>query len=349
MGLRFSVVCAVSIAVSLLFLEQSVVGQADSGAAAIVIAHRGSSGYVAEHTEAAKVLAIAQGADYVEQDLVLSKDRQLVIAHDIHLDANTNASELFPDRRRDDGKFYYADFTWAELRQMSVYERTIGMAPYEARFDRRLDQRMVRLVDEVKLVQGLNRTLHRNVGLHIELKRPEWHVREFGVHPADILLPLLLDFGYSNPEHRCFIQCFEASELKYIRESGCKLQCVQLYGKSPLGLLKKTTGMEPLEEICAELSEVAKYADGIGPPLDLIASRNGDALRITPLVPAAHQAGLVVHPYTVRIDQLPNWAESSDELHRVLLQDIQVDGFFTDFPDVGRKAVDAVVYRSAQK
>ncbi len=95
----------------------------------IVIAHRGASGYLPEHTEGAKVLAMAQGADYIEQDVVLSKDRVLIVTHDTTMESTTNVEELFPwSRQRADGKFYFADFSWDELRTLSVHERTGLMA-----------------------------------------------------------------------------------------------------------------------------------------------------------------------------------------------------------------------------
>ena len=78
----------------------------------LVIAHRGASGYVVEHTEAAKTLAHAQGADYIEQDVVLSKDGQFIVTHDITMEETTNVEQRFPDRARQDGRYYFADFDW---------------------------------------------------------------------------------------------------------------------------------------------------------------------------------------------------------------------------------------------
>jgi len=86
----------------------------------VVIAHRGASGYLPEHTIAAKAMAYAQGADYIEQDLVMTKDDELVVLHDRHLDTVSNVAELYPDRHRDDGRYYVIDFTLDEIRQLSV-------------------------------------------------------------------------------------------------------------------------------------------------------------------------------------------------------------------------------------
>lgn len=78
----------------------------------LVIAHRGASGYLPEHTLAAKAMAYGQGADYIEQDLVMTSDNELVVLHDIYLDAVTNVRDVFPDRIRDDGRYYVIDFTF---------------------------------------------------------------------------------------------------------------------------------------------------------------------------------------------------------------------------------------------
>ncbi|MCU0720314.1 MAG: hypothetical protein MUC83_11470, partial [Pirellula sp.] len=89
-----------------------------------VIAHRGASGYCVEHSEGAKVLAHAQRADYIEQDVVLSKDKVFVVSHDLTLNATTNVQEIYPERARGDGKYYTADFTWEELEKLELRGRT---------------------------------------------------------------------------------------------------------------------------------------------------------------------------------------------------------------------------------
>ena len=89
----------------------------------LVIAHRGASGYLPEHTLAAKAMAYAQGADYIEQDLVMTKDGEIVVLHDHYLDTVTDVRHVFPERRRDDGRYYVIDFTLEEVKQLSVSER----------------------------------------------------------------------------------------------------------------------------------------------------------------------------------------------------------------------------------
>ena len=104
----------------------------------LVIAHRGASGYLPEHTLEAKAMAYAQGADFIEQDLVMSKDDQVIVLHDIYLDTVTNVQEVFPGRARPDSRYYVVDFTLAELRQLSVTERvTLLDGPRTAVFEQR--------------------------------------------------------------------------------------------------------------------------------------------------------------------------------------------------------------------
>jgi glycerophosphoryl diester phosphodiesterase len=322
----------------------------------LIIAHRGSSGYLPEHSQGAKVLAFAQGADYLEQDVVLSRDAVFVISHDIILDHTTDVSQRFPDRKRSDGHYYHADFDWSELRELSLRERTPRREAFRGRFAAEFDQRMVRLEDEIKLIQELNRQFQRQVGLHIELKAPSFHLQEFGSRMSDRLLPLLDRYGYRDRDDSCFIQCFEFEELQHLRkELDCELAMVQLLGDKPLGLsnggLSKTGlarqsankvsgGSEDrplIPALIADLEPLSEIVDGIGPALELVVELNSQGeLQSTGLVEAAQQLGLLVHPYTVRADALPDWADSLDALHEVLIDELSVDGFFSDFPDLSK-------------
>jgi glycerophosphoryl diester phosphodiesterase len=278
----------------------------------LVVAHRGASGYLPEHSEGAKVLAFAQGADIIEQDVVLSRDAVLVVSHDITLDDTTNVREIFPDRHRADGKYYYADFDWAELRNLALRERVLREQALRedqahTRFPYTTDTRILRLADELKLIQGLNQVLGKNVGFHIELKSPAWHLKQFGFHIADKLVEVLNEHHVRPESNVCFVQCFEPNELIYLRnELQCRLPLVQLLGGRPLGLLKDSArAANPLEALKAELPEIAKYADGIGPGIGILVQSEASGIHSTGLVEAAHKHGLLVHPYTVRKDRLP--------------------------------------------
>jgi glycerophosphoryl diester phosphodiesterase len=296
----------------------------------IVIAHRGASGYIVEHSEAAKVLAHAQGADYIEQDVVLTKDLQLIVTHDIHMEETTDVEKVYPDRARSDGKWYFVDFTWEEIQRLTLHERTRKGSDQQAftdRFPGGFGQRVLRLEDEIRLIQGLDRTTGRKTGLYIELKGPAFHRKELSVSMGAELLKLLKRFELDEAADRCFVQCFELDELNQLHnQHACKLPMVYLIGK-PLELDK--------------IKDLRPAISGLGPSLDLVALKNADGkIESTGIVEAAQRAGLLVHPYTVRKEQQPRWSDSLDQTHRVLVEQLKVDGFFTDFPDTARRAVD---------
>src|SRR6266478_3317261 len=145
----------------------------------IIIAHRGASGYLPEHTLEAKAVAHAMGADFLEQDLVLSMDGVPVVMHDIHVDTVTDVARRFPDRKRADGRYYAIDFTLAELKSLHITERfnpKTGRAVYEGRFPLWQSTFAIpTLEEELQLIQGLNRSTGRNVGIYPEIKSPSWH------------------------------------------------------------------------------------------------------------------------------------------------------------------------------
>ena len=293
----------------------------------IVIAHRGASGYAVEHTEAAKAMAHAQSADYIEQDVVLTKDGQFVVTHDITMEETTNVETCFADRARKDGSFYFADFLWSEIQQLETHERTRKGSAIPAmpdRFPGSAGQRIVRLVDEIKMIRGWNQTTGKSTGFYIELKAPSFHKEEFVRSMGEDLLRLLEDLKVDNK--RCFIQCFEREELIDLHERlRCPFPLIQLLGKAPSN---------------DEIEAMAKYANGIGPSLELIAERDSNKIvKSTGLVEAAKKYGLMVHPYTVRKHAQPNWSNSLDETLQFMLDVLRVDGFFTDYPDLGRSAV----------
>ena len=162
----------------------------------LVVAHRGASGYLPEHTLAAKAHAHALGADFLEQDIVLTKDDVPVVLHDVYLDAVTDVARRFPGRARPDGRHYALDFTLAELRQLEVRERVnlkTGEAQYPARYPSAAAPtglRIPTLEEELTLVQALNRSTGRVAGIYPEIKAPRWH-REQGRDPSRVILPVL--------------------------------------------------------------------------------------------------------------------------------------------------------------
>lgn len=295
----------------------------------LVIAHRGASGYLPEHTLEAKVMAYAQGADYLEQDLVLSKDGVPVVLHDVHIDTVTDVARRFPSRKRADGRYYALDFTVEELKQLRVSERfnpTNNKAIFAKRFPVMQSQfTLPTLEEELQLVQGLNKSTGRTVGIYPELKNPAWH-RAQGHDLSKAVVPILQRYGYDTQSGACFIQCFEYPEVKRLRtELGWKGRLVMLLS---LGRGEDGTDFSALQTPKG-LTELAPLVQGIGPDLSSVIA-NG---KVTELVKNAHAAGLAVHPYTFRTDALPRYARTPDDLLRLLFTEAKIDGLFTDFTD----------------
>lgn len=301
----------------------------------VVIAHRGASGYLPEHTLEAKVLAYEMGADFLEQDLVLTKDDIPVVMHDIQLETISDVARRFPDRKRNDGHFYALDFTAAEIKQLHANERInakTGRAVYPKRFP--LGQstfQIPTLEEELQLIAGLNKTRGRAVGIYPEVKQPAWH-RQQGHDPSRIILPILRRYGYAIKRDPCWIQCFEFDEIKRLRtELGWEGRLVFLLG----GGKRNPDGSEGEHWFTpAGLAEISQVADGIGPSLGAIVwgtSRNDR--KVTELVKNAHATHLVVHPYTLRADDLPRFTDSMDDALGLLFGEAKIDGLFTDFPD----------------
>ena len=304
----------------------------------IVIAHRGASGYLPEHTLAAKAVAYAMGAHYIEQDVVMTKDEVLIVLHDVTLDRTTDVAEKFPDRSRDNGRYYAIDFTLAEIRSLSANEGfhregDKKLQGYRNRFPMGLSSFSIpTFEEELQLIQGLNKSTGKDVGIYPEIKQPEFH-RSEGRDISTAVVKLLKQYGYTSKSHKVFLQTFSFDELKIIRNeilpnAGIDLNLIQLIGnESRYPWMFNEDGMQKL----------SSFADGVGPEKGLIISRASTTsnIEITPLVSRAHSAGLKVHPYTYRMDpgQVPSYANNFDELLRQHFFDADVDGIFTDFPD----------------
>ena len=305
----------------------------------VVIAHRGASGYLPEHTLAAKTLAYAMGADFLEQDVVATRDDELVVLHDIHLDRTTNVAEVFPDRARTDGRYYVRDFDIVELRELHVWERfdEDGQPVYPKRYPPRSGHfRINTLREELDFVEQLNEDAERPVGIYPEIKKPAWH-RDEGVDVTPIMLEMLREFGYRSKDDPVYVQCFDPTEVLRIREElGCELRLIQLIAdnswqeaEADYDELLSETGLDRLRGI----------ADGIGPWFSQLYV-NEDGPRSTGVVEAARERGLHVHPYTFRADDLPQGFSDFDELLAYAIEGLKVDGLFTDFPDLARRAID---------
>jgi glycerophosphoryl diester phosphodiesterase len=301
----------------------------------IVIAHRGASGYLPEHTLPAKALAYGLGADFLEQDVVATRDRRLVVLHDIYLDDVTDVAQRFANRRRNDGRHYVVDFDLAEIETLTVFERRApaSSAPrFPARFPAASGIAGIStLATELQLIQGLNRSTGRTVGIYPEIKDPQWH-RQHGIDLAALLLTELAAFGYERPQDPAFVQCFDAGELARVRhELGCVLPLIQLVEPTP----------EYFELLTAEgLKRVTRYAQGLGPSHAQLARDESGHPRLTPLVGLARDCGLLLHPYTFRRDELPSYARTLDELLAFFFVEARVDGVFCDHPDIAVRVRD---------
>jgi glycerophosphoryl diester phosphodiesterase len=280
----------------------------------LVIAHRGASGELPEHTIAAYTRAIEQGADYIEPDLVATRDGHLIARHE-HLlameegEATTNVAEVFPERLRA-GELYgqpvrgwfVEDFTLAEIRRLRARERMPQVRPGSAAHD---DRYPIPTFQEVAALAE-----QAGVGLYPELKQPE-HFAALGI---DVVARFQeeLQRAAVNPQGPLFVQSFHPPTLRRLREAlGPHVKLVHLDREAP------------------DLADVATYANGIGVPL---------AVAMQPaFVMSAHIYGLVVHPYTLRAE--PRFLPQDVTFEQVLdaLRAAGADGVFTDFPGRARR------------
>lgn len=308
----------------------------------VVVAHRGASGYLPEHTLEAKAMAYAMGADYIEQDVVMTKDDELIVIHDITLDRTTNVAEMFPGRARADGRHYAIDFTLAEIRTLALSEGAYMVngkrqQGYKSRFPMgKSNFRIATLAEELELIQGLNVSTGKDIGIYPEIKSPEFHLAE-GKDLGRAVVATLKAYGYTSKQDKVFLQTFSWDEVKRLRdellpEAGIDLKLVMLVGDDEeYQWMFNAEGM----------AEVARYADGFGPEKGLIIDSESKpgALEQSELVELAHANGMQVHPYTFRADdgQVPDWAGSFEAMLEAFLFEANIDGVFTDFPD---RAVD---------
>lgn len=306
----------------------------------IVIAHRGASGLRPEHTLAAYALAIEQGADFIEPDLVLTKDDVFVCRHENDVTATTDVARHpeFAARRttktidgeRHDG-WFTEDFTLAELRTLRAVERLPRLRPANAAYDGRFA--VPTLAEVIALAKA------HGVGIYPETKHPSYFA---GIgHPMEARLVAQLNgAGWNRPSDPVFIQSFEVADLQRLHGM-TGLRLIQLMDASG-GPADGTAPSYAAMAMPAGLRDVARYAWGIGPNKDMI--RRGDAPPST-LVADAHAAGLRVHPWTFRAENAflpPSLREGTgsathgrlaEEIARFL--DLGVDGFFTDFSYIG--------------
>jgi glycerophosphoryl diester phosphodiesterase len=299
----------------------------------IVIAHRGASGYLPEHTTEGVAMAHAMGADYIEQDVVLSKDGVPVVLHDLYLDDVSDVAEVFPGRTQKDGRHYVMDFLLSELRQLTLNERRSPSRAWKdkgSRFPIRKGHfRIGTLAEHLQLIQGLNQSRGREAGVYVEIKDPARH-HEAGLDAATAILKVLQDAGYHKPDDRIFLQCFDPQEVVRVRtQLDCRLPIIQLLAEVPTP---------------EQIRQYSTVADGLGVPVQMVVTgvdQDGKP-QISSLVSAARASAMQVHVWTFRTDALPDFAPDADTLISWLVRDGGVDGIFADQPDV------VLTWRAAQ-
>ena len=299
-----------------------------------VIAHRGASGYLPEHTLEGVAMAHAMGVDFIEQDVSLTRDNVLIVLHDLYLDDVTDVAEKFPDRQRPDGRRYAIDFTLEEIRSLRIHDRldANGKPSFPGRFPP--EDALFRIptfAEEIALIQGLNRATGRDIGIYVEPKSPAWHQNE-GKDLVREVVNALDHFGYKNRQDNAILQSFDHKFLEYTRhELQSDLKLVQLIGDNSWG--ESDTDFDFLQS-CEGLESTAKLADGIGPWLPQVMSISEQKTPdISELTARAQQLGLFVHAYTLRADQLPGEIGGIANATRFLARKVGLDGVFTDHPD----------------
>tara|TARA_Y100000768_G_scaffold389019_1_gene390427 strand:- start:22382 stop:23320 length:939 start_codon:yes stop_codon:yes gene_type:complete len=298
-----------------------------SRGAKTIIAHRGASGYLPEHTLEAAAMAYSFGVDFIEPDLVVTKDNHLVVLHDVHIDSTTNVASLFPEKKRKDGRFYAVDFTLFELKQLRVNERT-NLKTQQSVFSKRFPQdkssfRIPSFQEFIELIQGLNQSMGKDIGIYPEMKSPEFHAKE-GKDIAKLTFKILEKYGYNSEKANIYVQCFYPPTLKRLKnEFKAKFPLIQLIAEQSWN---ESSANYQQMQTKAGIKEIASYADGIGPYVQQL-------IKNEEMVKWAHAYGLKVHAYTHRSDALPEGMKTDKEFFQYFFGKLNIDGIFSDFSD----------------
>lgn len=329
---------------------------ADRARKPIVIGHRGASALRPEHTLASYKTAIALGADYIEPDIVATKDRRLVARHDNWLADSTDVENHpeFANRRKTktvDGvtrtDWYTEDFTLAELRTLRTEERIPAIRPNSAVFNG---------IEPIPTLEEVLDLARRNgVGVYPETKHPTYF-DDLRLSMEEPLVALLHRYGFDSPRDKVFIQSFETANLRDLRKM-TKVRLVQLVTTgAPYDFVKAGDPRTYADLIKPQgLRWIATYAQGLGPDSTLIVPRDaaGNLGAPTTLVRDAHRQGLAVHTWTVRNENeflptdyrqgnpaAPNYRQATGNVGGWLakLFALGVDGVFCDDPSAGTGA-----------
>jgi glycerophosphoryl diester phosphodiesterase len=289
----------------------------------MLIAHRGFPGLRLEHTRPSYDLAIDSGADYIEPDIVATKDGHLVVRHEHEISHTTDVADRpeFADRHttktiegKQDAGWFAEDFTLAELKTLHCRERIADIRPHNAD----LTGEILTLDEVIAIAAEGTVRRGRPVGIYIETKHPSYF-ESIGLNLNDLLLDALERHQLNRPDAPVIIQSFESGNLRDLRR------------RTELPLVRLV--MPRKKEDLDDLDDIATFADIIGPHKDLVIPRNSDGRLAEPttLVDRAHEAGLRVHIWTMRDEPsfLPAGMSSHEEYAAFFAAGI--DGFFTDW------------------
>jgi len=343
-------------------LATSGPGGHGAGRGPLIVGHRGASGYRPEHTLASYELAARLGADYIEPDLVITKDRVLVARHEPEIGGTTDVASRpeFASRKRTvllDGVsvtgWFTHDFTLAELKTLRATERIPALRQHNTLYDGLFQ--VPTFQEVLDLRKRLEKELDREIGVFPETKHPTYF-RRLGLELEAPLVRALRRNGLDRADAQVFVQSFEAKNLATLR-TAYRL-------RAPLVFLTGAAG-SPFDDpksyaeylTPAGLRELSRYANGIGPDKSQVIPRTADNNLGTPtsLVANAHAAGLKVIPYTFRAENnfLPADYRAGTDLagygraiaEQVAFLKTGLDGLFTDQPDIGVLARNAALAR----
>ena len=336
----------------------------------LIIAHRGAQSILPEHTIEGFTKAIELEADFIEPDLVLTKDGHLIVRHEPMLSGTTNVADIeafanLKTTKNLDGKmvtdWFAIDFTLAQIKQLKAKQAYAGRP---TNFDNQFD--IPTFEEVITLAKTQTQTTGRVIGIYPEIKHPYFHNEVFGVHyMEDELIKVLKENDYNTFDSVIFVQCFEVEPLQYINtKSPVKLvQLISTYNINQDGSLDFNVpdgdfisygspydffvnGDQRTYEFFTTkegMEFTASYAEGIGPWKPFIISYKTDANNIRVLEPTnfielAHNSNLQVHPYTFR-NENTQWSGGNPESEYHLFFNAGVDGLFTDYTDEAVKAL----------
>jgi glycerophosphoryl diester phosphodiesterase len=320
----------------------------------VIVGHRGASGYRPEHTLASYELAARMGADYIEPDLVTTKDHVLVARHEPEIGGTTDvaAHPEFTGRKKTkllDGVavtgWFTEDFTLAELKTLRAKERIPAVRQHNTVFDGHYQ--IPTFQEVIDLSRRLSRELGRPIGIYPETKHPTFFQQQ-GLALEPELVKTLTRNGLNRPDAKVVVQSFEVSNLKALHKQ-LRVPLVQLTSSAgaPYDFVVSGDKRTYADIVSAAgLREVATYASGLGPSKDQVIPLDaaGKLGKPTSLVADAHRAGLVVHPYTFRVENnfLPAEFDSSAVAadsgnlfgEIAAYRKAGIDGLFTDNTDI---------------